>query len=108
MGNVTCTTSTRTAVPETVEHRRRRLKKQRKSRRLHQRRGLGDLQLEPVPRDDIEEALTADLETHAEFDGEGPANLRLGCVKIRLIGRGGGGFVYLGLYVPSLTLVAIK
>jgi len=43
----------------------------------------------------------------AELNG-GPARLRDDCVKVRKLGRGAGGIVYLGIYVPTLSLVAIK
>lgn len=50
----------------------------------------------------------AQLRDMRKADGEGPANFKKDCIKIRLIGRGAGGSVYLGIYVPTLTLVAIK
>jgi hypothetical protein len=41
-------------------------------------------------------------------DSEGPANLARDAIKIRALGKGAGGVVYLGLYMPTLKLVAIK
>jgi hypothetical protein len=62
-----------------------------------------------VKLEQLEQALAPVVEkSMKEVDGEGPANLQKKCVKIKLIGRGAGGSVYLGLYLPTLALVAIK
>ena len=43
-----------------------------------------------------------------EVDREGPANLREHICRIHEVGRGAGGTVSLGIFVPTLKLVAVK
>jgi hypothetical protein len=43
-----------------------------------------------------------------KFDKEGPANLSDDCEKIRVLGCGTSGIVYLGIYIPTMQVVAVK
>jgi hypothetical protein len=72
--------------------------------------GLG-LQLSPNMEEEDEGEEVALARTSMDMDlvdSEGPANLARDAVKIRALGHGAAGIVYLGLYVPTLKLVAIK
>ena len=92
----------------------RQLRKHAATRGLANRRNVRSLKVvcNIVGDDDGGELrgknIDRELQEMRKADGEGPANLRKDCVKIRLLGRGSGGAVYLGIYVPTLTLVAIK
>eukprot|EP01046_Picozoa_sp_COSAG06_P070409 COSAG06_NODE_19685_length_826_cov_16.075653_1_plen_164_part_01 len=44
----------------------------------------------------------------AEVDSEGPADLRASTCCVHEVGRGAGGVVSLGVFVPTLRMVAVK
>jgi hypothetical protein len=43
-----------------------------------------------------------------EVKGDGPADLAIETCRLKKLGKGAGGTVYLGCYVPSLKLIALK
>jgi serine/threonine protein kinase len=61
------------------------------------------LAINPAPQVDLMH--TKDMD---EVDSEGPANLRNGIAKVHKVGEGAGGIVSLGIFVPTLKMVAIK
>jgi hypothetical protein len=59
----------------------------------------------PAPTPTWAQQMDGDL---AEADQEGPADLGNDTITLKELGRGAGGCVHLGLYVPRLTIVAVK
>lgn len=59
---------------------------------------------------DAPEAMRARAHTRnmAEVDTEGPGNLRDGTCCVHEVGRGSSGAVHLGVFVPTLRMVAVK
>lgn len=58
-----------------------------------------------APSVELERQLAEDL---AEVDAEGPADLRQGVCAVHSVGRGAAGEVSLGIYVPTMKMVAVK